>query len=83
MEQVMQSFHNLVDTQARGYLTYTGAGGWNQRPQYITFRQRSLTYQFFPHFHPYVGRSRAALPNVSPAQLSLIQRLNDGGVSEL
>jgi hypothetical protein len=83
MESVTQSFHNLIDTQANAYLTYTPGGGWHPIPPNITLRQRSLTYQFFPHFHPYVGGNRAALPNVPSAQLSLIQRLNDGGVSEL
>jgi hypothetical protein len=62
-----KSFHNTVDS-ARMYLSYTGSG-WKTGSTYITFRNRSLTYQFFPHFHPYV-----------PA---LIQRLNEGGFPEL
>lgn len=37
----------------------------------------------FPHFHPYVGGNRAAHPPIPASQLSLIQRLNDGGVDEL
>ena len=76
------SFHNLVDN-ARAYQTYTTGGAWKLFPPYITIRQRSLTYQMFPHFHPYVGGTRAAWPNVSTGQLSLIQRLNEGGVDEL
>ena len=76
------SFHNLVDN-ARAYQTYTTGGAWKLFPPYITIRQRSLTYQMFPHFHPYVGGTRAAWPNVSNGQLSLIQRLNEGGVDEL
>lgn len=80
----IQSFHNLVDMNQRSYLTYATDGSWNQILPYITIRQRSLAYQFFPHFHPYVGGSRPILPNVSSAQLSLIQRLNDvGGIGEL
>jgi hypothetical protein len=76
------SFHNLLDN-ARAYETYTVGGVWQGPPSYVTLRQRSLTYQFFPHFHPYVGGHRAAIPGIPPAQLSLIQRLNDGGLDEL
>ena len=78
----LTSFHNLVDT-AREFQTYTVGKIWQFPPPYITLRERSLTYQFFPHFHPYVGGHRTGLPNIPPAQLSLIQRLNDGGVDEL
>jgi hypothetical protein len=60
---VNKSFHNTADT-ARGYQIYTG-NNWKTYPLYVTLRNRSLTYQFFPHFHPYV-----------PA---LIDRLNDSG----
>jgi len=63
----MKSFHNTVDS-ARMYQAYTGAG-WKSYLPYITFRNRSLAYQFYPHFHPYVP--------------DLIQRLNEGGFSEL
>ena len=83
MKPLAQSFHNLIDANARSYQTYTVGGIWNYHPPYITTWQRSLSYQFFSHFHPYVGGSRAAVPGVPPAQLSLIQRLNDGGISEL
>ena len=61
------SFHNTIDN-ARMYQVYTGVD-WQDYPLYITFRNRSVSYQFFPHFHPYV-----------PA---LIARLNDGGFPEL
>ena len=67
MAQLTQSFHNSVDN-ARAYQAYNGAS-WNYIVPYITITNRSLTYQFFPHFHPYVP--------------SLIQRLNDGGLPEL
>jgi hypothetical protein len=82
MSPAASSFHSLMD-YTRAYQTYTVGGVWKNTPSYITLRQRSLTYQFFPHFHPYVGGHRAVLPNVSPSQLSLIQRLNDGGLDEL
>jgi Tc toxin complex TcA C-terminal TcB-binding domain len=76
------SFHDLID-ESRSYLTYTVGGQYKFPPAYVTLRQRSLTYQMFPHFHPYVGSHRGALANVPPAQTSLIGRLNDGGVDEL
>jgi len=63
-----KSFHSIVDSAIRGYQTYQG-GLWQEFPPYITIRDRSLTYEFFSHFHPYV-----------PA---LIARLNDGGFAEL
>ena len=81
MALMIKSFHNLAD-RARAYKIYN-PGGWKPLPPYITIRQRSLTYQMFPHFHPYVGGTRAALPNVDAGQLSLIQRLNEGGLDEL
>jgi hypothetical protein len=64
-----QSFHNLYDSNVRSYQTFTSGGVWSPIQRYITLRDRSLTYQFFPHFHPYVN--------------ALMQRLNDGGFSEL
>jgi hypothetical protein len=83
MTQQTKSFHSLVDTNARAYQTHTVEGDWKYFPQKVTTRNRSISYQFFSHFHPYVGGNRSALSNVPSAQLSLIQRLNDGGVSAL
>lgn len=60
-------FHDSIDS-ARVYQAYDGRD-WKIGPLYVTLRNRSLTYQFFPHFHPYV-----------PA---LIQRLNEGGFPRL
>lgn len=65
----IKSFHNIIDMNVRSYQYYTIGGIWNPIDWYITIRQRTLEYQFFPHFHPYVP--------------PLIQRLNDGGVAEL
>src|SRR5579862_6662074 len=62
------SFHNSIDV-ARSYQAYTEAGGWENYSPYLTIRDRSLTYQFFTHFHPYVS--------------DLIKRLNDGGFPKL
>lgn len=64
-----QSFHNYVDQNTRAYQVSTVNNQWNATQSYITLRDRSLTYQFFPHFHPYV--------------LQLIRRLNEGGIAEL
>jgi hypothetical protein len=73
------SFHNTVDANERAYQIYTGVT-WIPFPVYITVRERSLNYEFFPHFHPYVAASRAFVQGM---QLSLIQRLNEGGLAEL
>src|SRR5215472_11127087 len=62
------SFHNSIDI-ARANQTYTVNGNWEYIPILITLVNRSLTYQFSPHFQPYVA--------------DLIKRLNNGGVAEL
>lgn len=74
-----QSFHNYLDQQVRPYQVYTTGGQWVST-QTVISRTRSVSYQFFPFFHPYVGRDRSYVPGV---MLSLIQRLRDGGVPEL
>ena len=79
MQLMSQSFHNYVDLNVRPYQAYTAAGIWGPM-QTVIARTRSVSYQFFPFFHPYVGRDRAFVPGV---MLSLIQRLRDGGVTEL
>jgi hypothetical protein len=68
MAQIAQSFHNTIDAQARAYQFYNGEIWINYNP-FITLTNRKLSYQFFPHFHPYVP--------------DLIHRLNDGGLPEL
>jgi len=78
--KLTQSFHNTIDANARAYQLYTSPGGWVPYPVYITVRDRSVNYQFFPHFHPYVAGNRAFVPGV---KLSLIERLKDGGLPEL
>jgi len=78
--KLSQSFHDTVDLNARAYQIYTNPGGWVPFPIYITFRERSLTYQFFPHFHPYIAANRAFVPDL---KLSLVERLKDGGLPEL
>jgi Tc toxin complex TcA C-terminal TcB-binding domain len=60
-------FHDSIDN-SRAYQVYR-EDGWAKVSHYITLRNRSLTYQFFPHFHPYVPQ--------------LVQRLNEGGPTRL
>jgi hypothetical protein len=74
-----QSFHNTVDATARAFQVNTG-GSWVPFPVYISFKDRSLNYQFFPHFHPYVAANRGF---VAGMKLSLMERLKDGGFPEL
>jgi hypothetical protein len=62
------TFHSIIDTKVRPFQQYTGVN-WIVGNPYITLLERSVTYQFFPHFHPYV--------------VNLIQNLNDGGIAEL
>ena len=79
MTTLNQSFHNTVDQAVRTYQTYTPKQIWGP-VQKVVSRTESVAYQFYPFFHPYVGRDRAYVPGV---MLSLIQRLRDGGVTEL
>src|SRR5438128_2668606 len=78
---VTKSFHSLVDRYQRAYQNFTG-GGW-VGGTYISFLNRSITYEFFSPFHPYVGSNRTGLANVPSSSLSLIRCLNEGGVKEL
>src|ERR1017187_4177454 len=67
MALTTKSFHTSVDS-ARADQAYNGAS-WTYIEPYITIKNRTLAYQFFAHFHPYVP--------------DLIKRLNDGGFAEL
>lgn len=59
MDQKMLSqvpFHGYYDTKTRPYQTYRPDVGWTREiVRHITTQERSLSYQFFPHFHPYVA----------------------------
>lgn len=66
--KVDQSFHNTYDSRVRPYQTYAVGKGWRDG-HYVTLRDRSVEYEFFAHFHPYM--------------VQLVQRLNDGGIPEL
>src|ERR1700733_1343643 len=73
------SFHNTIDGTVRPFQTYTIEEGWQSTSTMVALSE-SVGYQFYPFFHPYVGRDRAFVANM---KLSLMQRLNDGGVTEL
>ncbi|HLG61746.1 MAG TPA: hypothetical protein VKY19_07420 [Ktedonosporobacter sp.] len=52
----LQSFHGYYDNRTRPYQTFRPGLGWTRViVRHITTEERSLNYQFFPHFHPYVG----------------------------
>lgn len=61
------TFHDSIE-RARSYQKFTGVS-WLPADEYITLRNRSLTYRFSTHFHPHVA--------------SLIQRLNALGFPAL
>jgi len=63
------SFHLLDERQRQAHQSFSRAKGWQARGSRVTLRDRTVTYQFFPHFHPYV--------------LPLVQRLNQGGLAAL
>lgn len=73
------SFHNTIDGTVRPFQIYTAEKGWQSTSTVVALSE-SVGYQFYPFFHPYVGRDRAFVANM---KLSLMQRLNDGGVTEL
>src|ERR1700679_1706336 len=63
------SFHNNLDNTVRSYQSYqNGKWGIVDVPTFTTI-DKGLSYQFFPHFHPYVK--------------TLAQRLINSGVSAL
>lgn len=47
-------FHGYYDAQVSPYRQYMGNLGW-LKPRSITIQERTLSYQFYPHFHPYVA----------------------------
>ena len=58
MDQTMASqlpFHGYYDIRTRPYQTYRPDLGWTRViTRHITTQERQLSYQFYPHFHPYV-----------------------------
>src|SRR5258708_4882372 len=79
MNQV-QSFHDSIDRNVRAFQNYKPGSGWGKGVSHITFRDRSVKYLFFPHFHPYVAANRAL---VAGMKLSLMERLKENGLAGL
>lgn len=69
MSQPLNSFHNIVDIDSRAYQSFVGSNAWKALNDSVTRLDRSVEYQFFAHFHPYVA--------------ALIRRLNEGGFASL
>lgn len=67
----LNQFHGYYDAQLRPYLGYKSDRGWTTEVQrkHITIQERKLSYQFYPHFHPYITE--------------LVQRLITNSVSGL
>jgi hypothetical protein len=53
----LSQFHGYYDAQVRPYLGYSGDLGWTKQVQrkHTTLQERKLSYQFYPHFHPYTA----------------------------
>jgi hypothetical protein len=64
MSPISSSCLNTIDSNVRAYQAFTSNGLWNAYQAYITVRQRSLNYEFFPYFHPYVAANRAVVPGM-------------------
>lgn len=63
-------FHGYYDVNTRPYQIYTPDWGWTgEFGRHITTEERTMSYQFFPHYHPYVTE--------------LVQRLIGGDLADL
>src|SRR5690242_9631644 len=66
----MQPFHGYYDVRTRPYQTYRQDLGWSKTiVRHITTEERTLSYQFSPHYHPYIA--------------NLIKRLVEGDLADL
>src|SRR5260370_22872135 len=54
MNSTANSFHNRLDTNVRAYQAFNPKGWGPIRAPVLTTYTQKVTYQFFPHFHPYV-----------------------------
>ncbi|MCU0543436.1 MAG: toxin [Oscillatoriaceae cyanobacterium Prado104] len=52
-----RQFHGYYDARIRPYLGYDREQGWTAKAsrKHTTIQERKLSYQFYSHFHPYVG----------------------------
>jgi hypothetical protein len=50
-------FHGYLDAKTRAYQVYKPDRGWTTTTfvKHITIQERTLSYRFYPHFHPYVA----------------------------
>ena len=64
-------FHGYLDSETRANQVYKPGLGWTATTieKHITIQERTLSYQFYPHFHPYVTE--------------LVRRLTEGSVRGL
>jgi hypothetical protein len=68
MNQRTLAFHSYRDAALGSYVVSGQLGVWTGR-KHITIQERSLTYNFYAHFHPYVA--------------ALVRRLIEGSVPGL
>jgi hypothetical protein len=68
------SFHSTIDSTVRAFQVQTAELLWRPWPVFIV--DRNVSYEFQPHFHPYVSSNRAAVSGMQP---SLMARLTDEG----
>ena len=55
MNAVEANFHTGLDQNVRAYQIYQQGIGWGKNPViFLTTYNVSLSYQFYPHLHPYV-----------------------------
>src|SRR5260370_31942997 len=86
---IEKSFHNEIDTNVHAYQTYQPISGWGTNPATLrTTYTLNLTYQFYPHFHPYVlqlGRKLSKTDSVFDllAMNVLYQANSDGSLQAI
>jgi hypothetical protein len=85
MSTNLRSFHNEIDTNVHAYQMYQPKSGWGANPAtLLTTYSLNLTYQFYPHFHPYVLQLARELSNTDSvfdllAMNVLYQQANSDG----
>jgi hypothetical protein len=86
---VAKSFHNEIDTAVRAYQVFQPQLGWGPNPAgQVTTYAFDVTYQFHPHFHPYVlqlARELSDTDSVSDllAMNALYQANTDGSLQAI
>src|SRR5580704_4323302 len=55
MNPTLNNFHNGIDTNIHSFQAFQSQAGWGPiKAPILTTYNIGLTYQFYPHFHPYV-----------------------------